>query len=574
WKGFNKEVVEYDLMYANLCDTLLSSHIDFDYGDEEILSKWAKVIREDGLPVLKVNKATYNTVLVPPLFTIRSSTLKILKQFKDAGGNVIFVEKIPDYVDAVKKEEICEYFEVADSIEQAINKIEGSARCVSIVDENGKEIKEILYLLREDKEAFYLFLCNTSMEWKPLGERHALSCERNIAFNNVIISGNPAWKNAPVEIDPNSGKFYSTETIEKDSTYAIKTSFPALGSRLYIIPKTTISIPVEKRQKLQEIEKIRIEKDKWDILLSEHNVLVLDRPQWKISDGTWQDENEILRIDREIRKYLGIPIRGKAMMQPWARKESQKTKSTNVCLKYRFFIETIPTGETCLAIEKPELYRISINGHQINSDLESGWWVDRSLRLLRFDPSILCVEENQIVLETIYNAQHPGFEIIYILGSFGVKMIDNNPAIVRNVQQLSTGDWTQQGLLFYSGNVTYLHQIQIEVKENQKIFVNIPDYRAAAVRILVDGKSTGIIAWPPNCVDITEFIKDGKPHTLGVEVLGHRRNSHGPFHFYQKYPQWTGPYQFVAEGEEFCHQYQLVPFGLMKEPEIIRYTVE
>ncbi|MCM8823010.1 MAG: hypothetical protein NC831_09470, partial [Candidatus Omnitrophica bacterium] len=121
---------------------------------------------------------------------------------------------------------------------------------------------------------------------------------------------------------------------------------------------------------------------------------------------------------------------------------------------------------------------------------------------------------------------------------------------------------------------TYLHQIQIDVKENQKIFVNIPDYKAAAVRILVDGKSTGIIAWPPNCVDITEFIKDGKPHTLGVEVLGHRRNSHGPFHFYQKYPQWTGPYQFVAEGEEFCHQYQLVPFGLMKEPEIIRYTVE
>ncbi|MCM8788776.1 MAG: hypothetical protein NC907_03185 [Candidatus Omnitrophica bacterium] len=569
-----KDVIEYDLMYGNLCDTLLSSHIDFDYGDEEILSKWAKVGKKDGLPVLKVNKAIYNTVLVPPLFTIRSSTLKILKQFKDAGGNVIFVEKVPDYVDAVKTEGICTEFEVANSIEQAISKIEQSARCVSIVDENGKEIKEILYLLREDRDAFYLFLCNTSMEWKPLRKRHALSFERNIAFDNVIISGNPAWKNPAFEVDLDSGKFYSIETIEKDSTYAIKTSFPALGSRLYIIPKTTISISVEERQKLREIEKIRIEKDRWDILLSEPNVLVLDRPQWKISDGTWQDENEILRIDREVRKYLGIPVRGGAMVQPWARKKDRKTKATNVCLKYRFVVENIPSGEICLAIEKPELYRISINGHQINSDLEGGWWVDKSLRLLRFDPAILCAGENNVVLETVYNAEHPGFEIIYILGNFGVRMIENSPVIVKKIEQISIGDWTQQGLMFYSGNVTYLHEIQAELEENQRIFINIPDYRAVAVRIFVDGKSAGIIAWQPNCIDITEFVKDGKLHTLGIELLGHRRNSHGPFHFYEKHPQWTGPYQFIAENNEFFEDYNLVPCGLMKEPEIIRYEMK
>lgn len=569
----HQDIFQYDTMFETLCDKLLSAHIDFDYGDEEILSNRATVVKKDNQCILKVNKATYKGVLVPPLYTIRSSTLKILKKFKDSGGKIMFVEKFPEYVDAVKSRETFNEFELVPTIEQAITEIESCVRTISIADETGKEIKEILYLLKEDRDAFYLFLCNTSMEWRPLKERHQLCCERDISFENVIISGMPGWQNQPFEIDPDSGKIYYADTIKKGSCFSIKTSFPALGSKLYIIPKKKISLPVEEKQSLQEIERIKIEKDYWDVILSEPNVVVLDRPAWKIKNTGWQPENEILKVDREVRKALGIPLRGSAMIQPWARKHKKKIKYTPVTLKYNFDIESLPEQEMSLAIERPELYKISVNEHSISPDMDCGWWVDKSLRILKFDPSILRIGNNEITLETMYSEDHPGFEIVYLLGCFGTKLCENKPVITSSVKKLKIGDWTQQGLVFYSGNLTYLHQISLDIENNQRIFINIPDYRATGIRILVDGNQAGIIAWQPNSVDITEFIKDGKKHVIGIEILGHRRNSHGPLHFFEKFPQWTGPGQFIAEGNEFSIPYQIVPAGLMEEPEIIRYQV-
>ncbi|HOK57000.1 MAG TPA: hypothetical protein PLF90_06695, partial [bacterium] len=74
---YSDEVKKLDEMFVKLCDTLLSSHIDFDYGDEEILSRLAKIQKKGNQTILKVNKAEYKTILVPPLYTIRSSTLEI-----------------------------------------------------------------------------------------------------------------------------------------------------------------------------------------------------------------------------------------------------------------------------------------------------------------------------------------------------------------------------------------------------------------------------------------------------------------------------------------------------------------
>ncbi|HXK45636.1 MAG TPA: glycosyl hydrolase, partial [bacterium] len=53
----DKDIIEYDRMFQQLCDVFLSNHIDFDYGDEEILSRWAKVQKEHGCPIFKVNQA-------------------------------------------------------------------------------------------------------------------------------------------------------------------------------------------------------------------------------------------------------------------------------------------------------------------------------------------------------------------------------------------------------------------------------------------------------------------------------------------------------------------------------------
>ena len=56
------------------------------------------------------------------------------------------------------------------------------------------------------------------------------------------------------------------------------------------------------------------------------------------------------------------------------------------------------------------------------------------------------------------------------------------------------------------------------------------------------------------------------PVTLQIEVLGHRRNSHGPLHHPEKWPVWTGPGEFVVNPAHEFKGYQLVPCGLFRPP--------
>jgi len=565
-----EEVVEYDKMFEKLCESLLSLHVDFDYGDEEILSRWAKV-KKGKETKIKVNKAEYKAVLVPPLYTIRNSTLKLLKEFKKEGGEVIFIKNFPEYIDGEKANfDFSSIFDIGENIEDGLKKIEKKARRISILDEKGKEIQPILYLLREDDDFYYLFLCNTSDEWKK--EKFPPVRERNMKFDNVIIKGFPEFKYQPLEFDQENGNVYKCDINKTENGYEIKTNFAPLGSKLFLIPKKEISIECKKKEKLQEIERKEIKKDKWEIKLSEDNVLVLDMPYYKIGQERWNEKDEILRVDRKVRRYLGIKERGGAMVQPWVRKINKNPKSVDIHLKYEFFVDKIPSGELCICIEKPELYKIYINGYMLPEEMESGWWVDKSLRKINFDPSVLKLGKNEIILQTKYNENHPGLEIIYIKGEFGVKIEKNNDLrIVNKPEEIEIGDWTEKGIPFYSGNLTYMTKLKIE-NDNKRIFVRIPEYRGTALRIFVNGQQAGIIAWQPNEVEITEFLsKNDEEIILGIEVIGSRRNSHGPFHWFEKWSEWTGPGQFTPGEKEYYNGYQIVPSGLLKTPEIVFY---
>ena len=133
---------------------------------------------------------------------------------------------------------------------------------------------------------------------------------------------------------------------------------------------------------------------------------------------------------------------------------------------------------------------------------------------------------------------------------------------------LKIGDWVKQGLAFYSGSVLYRSAIRPKLRRGERLFVQVPDYRGAAVRVLVNASDAGVIAWEPNEVDITDLVSGGAAD-LTIEVLGHRRNSHGPLHLSEKWPTWTGPAQYVTSDKEWTNGYQLVPCGLMVPPRLV-----
>ena len=147
-------------------------------------------------------------------------------------------------------------------------------------------------------------------------------------------------------------------------------------------------------------------------------------------------------------------------------------------------------------------------------------------------------------------------------------------SLVAPVHSLKLGDWAEQGLPFYSGAVSYLRKIQPTIPEGRRLFVRIPDYRGVAVRILIDGKEAGVRAWEPYEIDITDFVFGQKEVTLAIEVIGHRRNSHGPLHLSGKESLYFGhSAKYVTEeGKKWHEEYQLVSCGLMAAPELVVRT--
>jgi len=627
----NPAVDEQDGRYWTLSDALLAGHLDFDYGDEDILARHGRVGKRGGAPAFIIGKADYRSILVPPMVTMRRTTLELLKSFRRSGGAVIFAGEAPAYVDAVSSNEAKEF---ATQCQEApptgpglVKAVEKSCRRVSITDGNGQELAPVLYLLREDRQAFYLFICNTGQdftrdgqgvgpdvavipdgrepgdgggdrvgnrtqelepesEWGGYGGGHGQHeeeylhghdlgeylldigvSERNLTFPEVVIRGTPRWQHAPVELCTETGKIFAADVTRTSDGYRINTGLPRLGSRLFLIPKKPLALQPESRLRLKEVNRLVLDATDWDIGLSEPNVLVLDRPGFRIAGGEWHPQREILRIDKAVRDHLGLTSRSGTMVQPWAQEETNP-KSVPVALSYTFDVATVPDGQVLLGLEEPHRYQIRFNGVRVSADAECGWWVDSSLRTVPLDAALIRPGQNEIALECKYDEKHPGLEIIYLLGDFGAVVKGTRALVTERVGSLRLGDWVEQGLPFYAGSVRYLKKIRPSIKGRQRLFVRIPDYRGAAIRVLVDGKEAGFRAWEPYEVDVTELVSGASDVTLAIEVIGHRRNSHGPLHAGKKFLLYTGQAQY--EGYEgTVAGYQLVPCGLMAAPELI-----
>ena len=246
----------------------------------------------------------------------------------------------------------------------------------------------------------------------------------------------------------------------------------------------------------------------------------------------------------------------------------EKPKRVPVVLEYDFAVNTVRGGEIFLAIENPQRFRMALNGVELSPDSDAGWWTDRSLRRIPFDPSILVPGRNTLRLSCDDDETFAGLECVYLLGRFGVRVRGTEVAMTAPPDTLRIGDWVGQGLPFYSGSVSYCRTIRPALRKSDRLFVATPEYRGVGVRVLVNGHQAGIIAWAPFEVEITDLVgREGAD--LRIEVLGHRRNSHGPLHHAEKWPTWTGPGEFVTSGKDWKDGYQLVPCGLMKPPQLI-----
>ena len=549
--GVTPEILETERRYASLFGWLQGARIDFDYGDEEMMSRLSRLDKSDnGEPLLYVGHAPYKVVLVGNMTTIRESTLKLLEQFIRAGGKVIFAGKAPQYVDAIRSTAASQLagsgiktpYEERFIVETTKKYITPVVEVLEKVTE--KSIDSVYCQVRQDNYRKYVVIMNMNRDSGYTGLR-------------VRIPG----QGLVTEWDCTSGEPFRVKGKLEDGYVELVTDIPPSGEHVYTLSEEKQDV-LQQKQSFTPAERIPVT-GPFRYSLNEKNVCVLDMGSYAVDQESFSRPTEILKIDRALRNRFGLKYRGGDMLQPWFAAKFKGTPEVkgHVKISFPFEIEDVPEDSVYLCMETPELFSVSINGKPVYYK-GGGWWIDPCIKRIHIPGQILRPGRNEVLLVVDFSGEK-NLEALYLTGNFGVRQKGSSSVIIRLPDKLAAGDIVSQGLPFYSGTVTYYIPVNNDWKDRQNLMLNIPEFEAACIKVSGRNSPEKMIAWQPYQVDITDLAN--REDEIRVDLVLTRRNTFGPLHQLPLRDWAYGPFSFVSEGKSFSESHTLIPSGLLED---------
>lgn len=567
--------------YRNIVNWLLFSHYDFDFISEALLqeqrSENSGVLFRDGKAYFCMGVMEYDCVIIPGCVTLRNNTVRCLKDFQKAGGKVLLMGGTPEYVDAYFDRDI---HTVTDSFVQIpfdraylLRELQ-EFREIDIRTRDGGDTDNILYRMRKIKDGRFLFLARANGR-------------KNESFTNMVNSGDYYYVEElkirvkgycrVTEYDTLTGEKRSIACEYREGDTFFRYGLSIHGSLLLkledilagteeSVDEMTGTIPAAgKEQAIREEHTLR---DKHGLRLEvpslvtfeEPNVLLLDRAEFRLDDGAWQPEEDILRIDNILRKKLSYPLKEEAAAQPWTDK-SPDIRTARLYLK--FTVETDGIYETKLALESAAETCIRVNGEVVADKNTEDWYVDEAIETIRIPA--LKKGINEIVLEIPYGAK-ANVEPCYLLGNFGVLVAGSKKKLTAPPDNIYFGDITVQGYPFYSGNFTYLTSFCTD--RAGEVHIKAQYFNNPLLKVRIDGREAGRIAFAPYELCLGK-LKEGM-HILEITVLGNRFNTFGQLHNCDPDYSWFGSCSWRTRGDRWSEEYQLKKNGVLCTPLLYR----
>lgn len=533
---------------------LLFGTVDFDFISEALL-EYENTSCCDGR--ICVGEMEYEAILIPGLIHLRGSTIKLLKEFEQSGGRLLLMGQIPEYIDGKRNPMRSSEMEWTDKIRrigfgrsELLNALE-DIRDVEITDEKGKVAERYIYQMRVCEKGRFLFLANgTPPEDNPAP---LTPCPLTIYVRGLYSA--ECWN--PFDGSMEALKVRHIMRKGRKMT-CIRKSLYEHDSLLLYLKETSDAdnscfIPDQRFRNCQNAE-LRLR----SVTLQEENVLILDKAKFRLDKEAAGEEEEILRIENIVRRWLGFPLKGECFAQPWTERVKEKSVDSQrhyVELEYRIWSETI-SENVILAIEEPSEKEIWWNGKRIEKE-DVGFYVDRSIRKLRLGE--LKEGDNCLIVRQAFTGRS-NLECCFLLGEFGVRLEGESAVLIDKPDAVSYGNITVQGFPFYGGNLEYHLELQAEAGE---YILEIPEFCAPLLAVELDGRRVGEIAFAPYRVYLGKLY--GR-HTITVICFGNRHNTFGALHNCKDGENWFGPSAWRTEGAEFTYGYQVRHVGIMKAP--------
>lgn len=544
WCRFNgsndDEVNAMGQSFQALCDGFLGLHRDFDLGDESIMEAYGRVENGDFV----VNQAKYKTVIVPPMLTMRRATASLLQSFMDNGGKVIFVRPCATMVDARGDDALAALFGhqnaiVVDNDLSVIEDVLSSIleRHISITDRAGQQDEALIYMQRcvDDGQAF--FVVNT---------------DRNNSHKvRIKLKGNghlEQWNALTADIKPIAADI-------EGGYMAFDAEFAPAASMLYIMDTRRPPANVAP-YKPKEVD-ARYVGPVCEFARTDPNVLTLDYCQYRFDSEDWSPFMQVWQAQDAIRKRLdmrSIAINGLEQRWRWIY-TPHPNDGAHVQLRFAFDVNERPLGHVYFVVEGSEDFYITFDDMPISNE-PHGWFLDKSFN--KIELPLLIPGRHEVELSCRYKNSME-LEDCYIIGNFGVDMLTK--AIISEPERIHFGDWCSQGYPNYPGSMIYKENVEFYIKEGQRVYINLGEYRAITTAVWINGNIAVHIPWrAANGADITEFLHDGL-NEIGIELVSSPRNMLGPLHQKSGKKPWTDSRSFRTTGYEFTPDEVLVPQG-------------
>lgn len=496
-----------DAAFHDLITDLLLANVVFDLGDERIMEALGSVA--DG--ALTVGKMRYQTVVLPSLLTVASSTVALLRAFSEAGGRVIVMGDVPRYVDG---------YPATDAL-AGVRYI--TARDVTDVEHltanktfsfRSEFFDKTVYIRRRTEAGCgYFFLFNPDCSAAVDGVLSLAGTYTAELWDGFT------QERTHVSVSHEKGETHMHLTIpEGGSLMLVATPAEDLGAHPLAGAPVTVNIPLSSEWRLAHRDT--------------PNVLLLEFCDYKRGDDAYTGkELPVLALDQILTHegYHG-PLTQKFV-----------------------FTAAEAFGGVSLALENAEAHEIFLNGKRI-SPVREGYYLAKDFERVRIGDiargvNVLEIKREYAPLTKMLSGIGSLFqtrtgcelESVYLLGDFAV-LASTEP--VRNgdlrfarrmllapEKKSVCGELTREGYPFYAGDITLSKTFTFAgtTHKNANVYLHLDELNACTAHVRLNGKDCGVIHTAPYRCAIGDALQAGE-NLLEITLVNTLRNLLGPYH--------------------------------------------
>lgn len=481
--------------WVHVCKTLLFHQMDYDHLDSEMLEE-AEILGGR----IKLGKASYSVVILPPCHCMEAGARKRLEEFTAQGGTVIGIEELPTAAidggenDAETKDNWKALFERESAhfmpemkeeelIHLCRNGIEEHIRC-QVISGNPKDV---IACVRFDRQGnWYVFVANQGREgvtaeltgiggrkavWFDLetGETHDISRYQNPERKDRLLVKLEGFESRWIQI-----------TGEDDSGKAAK-----------VQENPEIVIPMNRIWKMRPEGK--------NFCRFGNVYMSLNQKDWKNTEvKTFIEQCDSAKLLEKHQLSFSGEFGTPKKMAP--------AYPMNCWYRVKFSAEFVP-DDLCIFMDRETAagaYELFVNGKKVEGECWKKVRVNDQNNQAANISSLAQMGENTIEIQMVIEKDEDGLrDPLYLQGTFGVTEKDGAAVITRQPETGCPGGHWQKGFPYYSGTMEYettmeLPEMTADGEDGQadvRLDFEVPSYDCIEVKI--NGVSLGVKAYTP-----------------------------------------------------------------------------